>query len=172
MKFWNKEAETLSREQLQQLQSQKLVAQVRRMYERVECFRSRMDERGLKPEDIKGIEDLPRLPFSYKKDLRDYYPYGLFAEPMENIVRLHASSGTTGKRIVVGYTKQDLEDWSDCIARMLTAVGIGKGDIFQVSFGYGLFTGGFGLHGGIEKVGATVIPMSSGNTALCGQALR
>ena len=166
MKFWNKEAETLSREQLQQLQSQKLVAQVRRMYERVECFRSRMDERGLKPEDIKGIEALPRLPFSYKKDLRDYYPYGLFAEPMENIVRLHASSGTTGKRIVVGYTKQDLEDWSDCIARMLTAVGIGKGDIFQVSFGYGLFTGGFGLHGGIEKVGATVIPMSSGNTAL------
>lgn len=166
MKFWNKEAETLSREQLQQLQSQKLVAQVRRMYERVECFRSRMDERGLKPEDIKGVEDLPRLPFSYKKDLRDYYPYGLFAEPMENIVRLHASSGTTGKRIVVGYTKQDLEDWSDCIARMLTAVGIGKGDIFQVSFGYGLFTGGFGLHGGIEKVGATVIPMSSGNTAL------
>ena len=166
MKFWNKEAETLSREQLQQLQSQKLVAQVRRMYERVECFRSRMDERGLKPEDIKGIEDLPRLPFSYKKDLRDYYPYGLFAEPMENIVRLHASSGTTGKRIVVGYTMQDLEDWSDCIARMLTAVGIGKGDIFQVSFGYGLFTGGFGLHGGIEKVGATVIPMSSGNTAL------
>lgn len=166
MKFWNKDAETLSREQLQQLQSQKLVAQVRRMYERVECFRSRMDERGLKPEDIKGIEDLPRLPFSYKKDLRDYYPYGLFAEPMENIVRLHASSGTTGKRIVVGYTKQDLEDWSDCIARMLTAVGIGKGDIFQVSFGYGLFTGGFGLHGGIEKVGATVIPMSSGNTAL------
>lgn len=136
------------------------------MYERVECFRSRMDERGLKPEDIKGVEDLPRLPFSYKKDLRDYYPYGLFAEPMENIVRLHASSGTTGKRIVVGYTKQDLEDWSDCIARMLTAVGIGKGDIFQVSFGYGLFTGGFGLHGGIEKVGATVIPMSSGNTAL------
>lgn len=166
MKFWNKEAETLNREQLQQLQSQKLVAQVRRMYERVECFRSRMDERGLKPEDIKGVEDLPRLPFSYKKDLRDYYPYGLFAEPMENIVRLHASSGTTGKRIVVGYTKQDLEDWSDCIARMLTAVGIGKGDIFQVSFGYGLFTGGFGLHGGIEKVGATVIPMSSGNTAL------
>lgn len=166
MKFWNKEAETLSREQLQQLQSQKLVAQVWRMYERVECFRSRMDERGLKPEDIKGVEDLPRLPFSYKKDLRDYYPYGLFAEPMENIVRLHASSGTTGKRIVVGYTKQDLEDWSDCIARMLTAVGIGKGDIFQVSFGYGLFTGGFGLHGGIEKVGATVIPMSSGNTAL------
>lgn len=166
MKFWNKEAETLSHEQLQQLQSQKLVAQVRRMYERVECFRSRMDERGLKPEDIKGVEDLPRLPFSYKKDLRDYYPYGLFAEPMENIVRLHASSGTTGKRIVVGYTKQDLEDWSDCIARMLTAVGIGKGDIFQVSFGYGLFTGGFGLHGGIEKVGATVIPMSSGNTAL------
>jgi len=166
LKFWNKEAETLSREQLQQLQSQKLVAQVRRMYERVECFRSRMDERGLKPEDIKGIEDLPRLPFSYKKDLRDYYPYGLFAEPMENIVRLHASSGTTGKRIVVGYTMQDLEDWSDCIARMLTAVGIGKGDIFQVSFGYGLFTGGFGLHGGIEKVGATVIPMSSGNTAL------
>lgn len=171
MKFWNEKIETLNRSELQSLQSQKLVAQVQRMYERVECFRRRMDACGLKPADIKGIEDLHRLPFSYKKDLRDYYPYGLFAEPMENIVRLHASSGTTGKRIVVGYTNEDLDSWSDCIARMLTAVGIGKGDIFQVSFGYGLFTGGFGLHGGLEKVGATVIPMSSGNTALQIQTL-
>lgn len=166
MKYWNEKIETMPRSELRQLQSEKLVRQVKRMYEKVPCFRNRMDENGLKPEDIHGVEDLHRLPFSYKNDLRDNYPYGLFAEDMENIVRLHASSGTTGKRIVVGYTKEDLEDWSDCIARMLTAVGIGKDDIFQVSFGYGLFTGGFGLHNGIEKVGATVIPMSSGNTAL------
>ena len=136
------------------------------MYERVECFRTRMDEKGLKPEDIKGVEDLHKLPFSYKKDLRDYYPYGLFAEPMSNIVRVHASSGTTGKRIVVGYTENDLDLWADCVARMLQEIGITKDDIFQVAFGYGFFTGGFGLHAGVEKLGATVIPISSGNTAL------
>lgn len=162
----NEKIEMMSREEIKALQSQRLVKQVKKSYERVECFKNRMDECGLKPEDIKGIEDLSKLPFSYKKDLRDYYPYGLFAEPMENIVRLHASSGTTGKRIVVGYTQNDLEMWSDCIARMLTAIGLTSKDIFQVSFGYGLFTGGFGLHSGVEKIGATVIPMSSGNTAL------
>ncbi len=162
----NEKIETMSREEIKALQSERLVKQVEKMYERVECFRLRMDEKGLKPEDVKGVEDLYKLPFSYKKDLRDYYPYGLFAEPMENIVRLHASSGTTGKRIVVGYTQNDLEMWSDCIARMLTAIGLTEKDIFQVSFGYGLFTGGFGLHSGVEKIGATVIPMSSGNTAL------
>lgn len=162
----NYEIETMPRSELEKLQSERLVKQVKRMYERVECFRNRMDEKGLKPENIKGIEDLHKLPFAYKSDLRDYYPYGLFAEPLENIRRVHASSGTTGKRIVVGYTDNDLDMWANCIARMLEAVGITEKDIFQVSFGYGLFTGGFGLHAGVEKIGATVIPMSSGNTAL------
>lgn len=161
-----KNIEKMPREQLRALQSERLVAQVKRSYERVECFRRRMDEAGLKPEDIHGVEDLWRLPFSYKKDLRDYYPYGLFAEPMKNVVRVHASSGTTGKRIVVGYTKRDLAMWSDCIARMLREVGVGKNDVVQISFGYGLFTGGFGAHAGAERVGATVVPMSVGNTAL------
>ena len=166
MAIRNKEIETMPREELKKLQSERLVWQVKRMYERVECFRNRMDEKGLKPEDIKGIEDLHKLPFAYKKDLRDYYPYGLFAEPMTNIKRVHASSGTTGKRIVVGYTENDLDMWADCVARMLEAVGITKDDIFQVAFGYGFFTGGFGLHAGAEKIGATVIPISAGNTAL------
>ena len=158
--------ETMPREELKKLQSQRLANQVKRCYERVECFRKRMDEKGLKPEDIKGVEDLSKLPFSYKQDLRDYYPYGLFAEPMSNIVRVHASSGTTGKRIVVGYTKEDLDMWAECVARMLQEIGITSDDIFQVAFGYGFFTGGFGLHAGVEKLGATVIPISSGNTAL------
>ena len=164
--IYDKNIETMPREELKKLQSERLVATVKKCYERVECFRNRMDEKGLKPEDIKGVEDLYKLPFSYKKDLRDYYPYGLFAEPMENIVRVHASSGTTGKRIVVGYTKEDLDMWADCVARMLSAIGITNKDIFQVAFGYGFFTGGFGLHAGVEKIGATVIPISAGNTAL------
>ena len=166
MPYRNKEIETMPREELRKLQSERLVWQVKRMYERVECFRLRMDELGLRPSDVKGIEDLHKLPFSYKKDLRDYYPYGLFAEPMENIVRVHASSGTTGKRIVVGYTNDDLDMWADCVARMLEGIGITKNDVFQVAFGYGFFTGGFGLHAGVEKIGATVVPISSGNTAL------
>ena len=158
--------ETMPRQELKKLQSERLVWQVKRMYERVECFKTRMDEKGLKPEDIKGVEDLHKLPFAYKKDLRDYYPYGLFAEPLTNIKRVHASSGTTGKRIVVGYTENDLDMWANCVARMLEGIGITKDDIFQVAFGYGFFTGGFGLHAGAEKIGATVIPISSGNTAL------
>lgn len=166
MKMLNPKEETLSRSEIKKLQSERLVWQVNRMYERVECFRNRMDELGLKPSDIKGVEDLSKLPFSYKKDLRDYYPYGLFAEPLKNIKRIHASSGTTGKRIVVGYTENDLNMWSDCFARMLVAVGATDEDIVQVSYGYGLFTGGLGAHGGAERIGATVIPMSSGNTPL------
>jgi len=158
--------ETLSREELEKLQSERLVWQVKRMYERVECFRNRMDEAGLTPDDIHGIEDLSKLPFSYKKDLRDYYPYGLFAEPLKNIRRIHASSGTTGKRIVVGYTENDLKMWSDCFARMLAAIGVTDEDIVQVSYGYGLFTGGLGAHDGASRIGATVVPMSSGNTPL------
>lgn len=166
MAMLNPKEETLTREELTALQSKRLVWQVKRMYEKVECFRNRMDEKGLKPEDIHGVEDLSKLPFSYKNDLRDYYPFGLFAVPMKDIKRIHASSGTTGKRIVVGYTDDDLKIWADCFARMLVAVGATDEDIVQVSYGYGLFTGGLGAHGGAERIGATVIPMSSGNTAL------
>ncbi len=166
MAIRNPKIECMPREQLEALQSERLVKQVRHCYDNVECFRNRMIEKGLTPDDIHGIEDLSKLPFAYKSDLRDYYPFGLFATPMSDIVRLHASSGTTGKRIVVGYTKDDLEMWSDCVARMLEAVGLTKEDIVQVSYGYGLFTGGLGAHGGTEALGATVIPMSSGNTSL------
>ena len=165
MGYYQKEIECMPREEIKKLQSERLVRQVKRMYERVELFRIRMDEKGLKPEDIKGVEDLHKLPFSYKQDLRDYYPYGLFAEPLSNIVRIHASSGTTGKQIVVGYTQKDLDDWSDCMARQICATGGNKDDIVQVSYGYGLFTGGLGAHGGAERIGATVVPTSSGNTA-------
>lgn len=163
--MWEKEIETMPRKELRALQSERLVSQVKRMYERVELFRERMDEAGLTPDDISGVDDLEKLPFSYKKDLRDCYPYGLFAEPMSKIARIHASSGTTGKKIVVGYTKNDLDAWSDCIARMLKAIGADENDIVQISFGYGLFTGGFGAHKGAEKIGAAVVPVSSGNTA-------
>ena len=163
--MWQEKIETMPREELEALQSERLKNQVKRMYERVELFRSRMDEARLKPEDIRGIEDLHKLPFSYKQDLRDYYPYGLFAEPMENIKRVHASSGTTGKKIVVGYTQKDIDAWADCVARMMSAIGLDEKDFVQVSYGYGLFTGGLGAHYGAERVGATVIPTSSGNTA-------
>ncbi|MBP3348862.1 MAG: phenylacetate--CoA ligase [Clostridia bacterium] len=162
----NPQMECMPREEIKKLQSERLVWQVKRMYEKVECFRNRMDEKGLKPEDIHGVEDLSKLPFSYKSDLRDYYPYGLFAEPLSDIVRVHASSGTTGKRIVVGYTENDLKIWAECFARMLAAFDVTKEDIIQVSYGYGLFTGGLGAHGGGEYMGCTVIPMSSGNTQL------
>ncbi len=162
--YYHKDFECMPRKDLAKLQSEKLVKQIKYVYDNVECYRKRMDEAGIKPEDIKGIEDLHKLPFSYKSDLRDYYPYGLFARPLSDIVELHASSGTTGKRIVVGYTKNDLEMWADCTARMLTAIGATKDDIVQVAYGYGLFTGGFGLHYGAEKLGCTVIPISAGNT--------
>ncbi len=171
MAYHQQALECMPREELKALQSQRLCAQVRRMYERVECFRKRMEEKGLTPQDIHGVEDLSKLPFSYKKDLRDYYPYGLFAEPLENIRRVHASSGTTGKRIVVGYTENDLRMWADCVARMFRAIGVGEKDVVQVSFGFGLFTGGFGAEAGAERVGATVIPISSGNTAMQIQTL-
>lgn len=163
--MWQKEIETMPREELRKLQSERLRSQVARMYENVPIFRQRMEEKGLSPEDIQSVDDLSRLPFSYKQDLRDNYPYGLFAVPMKDIVRVHASSGTTGKKIVVGYTKNDLKAWEDCVARILTAIGADNSDFIQISYGYGLFTGGLGAHGGAEKLGATVIPTSSGNTA-------
>lgn len=164
MAIYQAEMECMDRAELKKLQSERLVAQVERMYERVPLFKQRMDEKNLKPSDIKSVDDLSKLPFSYKQDLRDWYPYGLFAEPLKNIVRVHASSGTTGKQIVVGYTKKDLDDWADCVARMLKAIGASDESFVQVSYGYGLFTGGLGAHGGAEKIGATVIPTSSGNT--------
>ena len=165
MGYFQKETECMPREEIKRIQSERLVWQVARMYDRVELFRKRMDEKKLKPEDIKSIDDLSKLPFSYKQDLRDYYPYGLFAEPLKNIVRTHASSGTTGKQIVVGYTRHDLEMWADCMARQLAAAGATDEDVVQVSYGYGLFTGGLGAHTGAERIGATVVPTSSGNTA-------
>lgn len=166
MSYLNEKMETLSRDELKKVQLERLQKEIKRTYDNVECFRNRMDEKGLKPEDIKSLEDLQKVPFSYKKDLRDYYPFGLFAEPLKNVLRFHASSGTTGKRIVVGYTKNDLETWAECAARMLSAIGVTDEDIIHVAYGYGLFTGGFGIHGAAEKIGAAVIPISSGNTKL------
>jgi len=163
--MWQPELETMPREQITALQSERLVAQIKKCYENVPLFRERMDAKGLKPEDIKGVEDITKLPFTYKNDLRDQYPYGLFAEPLSNIVRIHASSGTTGKKIVAGYTENDVKIWDDCVARIMTSFGATKDDIIQVSYGYGLFTGGLGAHGGATAIGATVIPTSSGNTA-------
>ena len=165
MGFVNKEIECMPREELKRLQSERLCKQIKRCYENVECFRNRMNEAGLTPDDIRGIEDLHRVPFSYKKDLRDYYPYGLFATPMKDVVRVHASSGTTGKRIVVGYTRDDLKLWDECVARVMGAAGVNDEDFVQISFGYGFFTGGLGAHGGADYLGATVIPISAGNTA-------
>ena len=164
MPMYQPEIETMPRDQLKKLQGERLCQQVQRMYARVPLFRRRMQEAGLGPDDIHGLEDLPKIPFSYKKDLRDEYPYGLFAEPLENIVRLHASSGTTGKQIVVGYTRGDLERWAQCICRMFAAIGMDTSSRIQNAFGYGLFTGGFGIHSAGEHYGATVIPISAGNT--------
>ncbi|MBQ9737292.1 MAG: phenylacetate--CoA ligase [Clostridia bacterium] len=164
MAYWQAEFETMPREEIRKYQSKKLKWQVERMYEKVELFRKRMDELGLTPDDINGVEDLFKLPFSYKQDLRDYYPYGLFAVPMKDIRRVHASSGTTGKQIVVGYTDNDLEMWADCFARMLIATGADENSFVHVGYGLGLFTGGFGAHDGAVRIGATAIPISAGNT--------
>ncbi len=163
-RYWQKEIETASREQIRAWQDERLVKTVKHVYDNVQMYRERMDAAGLKPEDIKSVDDLKKLPFTTKQDLRDYYPYGLFAVPQKDVVRLHASSGTTGKQIVVGYTKHDLDVWDDIAARQLYAVGADENDFIHVSYGYGLFTGGFGLHGGAGKIGATAIPVSSGNT--------
>lgn len=162
--FFNERVETMDREEMRKIQLGRLQNVMRRVYERVPFYRERMDAIGMKPENVKCLEDIQKMPFTVKNDLRDHYPYGLFAEPMENIVRLHASSGTTGKPIVAGYTRDDLDNWAECIARLTTAAGATKQDIAQISFGYGLFTGAFGLHQGLEKIGTTIIPISSGNT--------
>ncbi len=163
-KYWNKNMECATRDEMKALQSFRLSQTVRRVYENVPYYRERMEKAGVTPEDIHGIDDLKKLPFTMKQDLRDTYPYGLFAVPMDEVVRLHASSGTTGKQIVVGYTQNDLNVWAECCARALTAAGATNKDFMHISYGYGLFTGGLGLHGGAEKVGMTVIPVSTGNT--------
>ena len=164
-KYWNESIETASREQLDKMQLERLQKTVKHVYDNVPLYRDRMDAAGVKPEDVKTLDDLQKLPFTSKQDLRDTYPYGLFAVPMDDVVRLHASSGTTGKQIVVGYTEGDLDIWNEICARALVAAGGTRSDKVHVSYGYGLFTGGLGLHGGASKLGATCIPVSSGNTA-------
>ncbi len=162
--IWNEAKECMSRDEMANLQGKRLVKQVNYVYHNVEYYRKKMQQAGVEPGDIKGLEDLDKLPYTTKDDLRDTYPFGLFAAPQSEIVRIHASSGTTGKATVVGYTRRDIETWSECVSRALTQCGIGKNDIVQVAYGYGLFTGGLGAHYGVENTGATVVPMSTGNT--------
>jgi len=150
--------------ELRALQSYRLIKTVRHVYENVPFYRDRFDKLGLKPEDIRSVDDLSKLPFTYKQDLRDNYPYGLFAVPQDQVVRIHASSGTTGKQTVVGYTQNDLDVWAEITARALVAAGGSKNDFVHISYGYGLFTGGLGLHQGATALGASVIPVSTGNT--------
>lgn len=162
--YYQKEIETMSREEMKALQSEKLVKQVKHVYENVAYYKKLMDEKGVTPDDIKSIDDLHKLPFLTKADLRDAYPYGLLATPLSECVRIHSTSGTTGKRVVAFYTQKDIDLWDDCCARAITAAGCTKNDVCQVAYGYGLFTGGFGLNGGSQKVGCLTLPMSSGNT--------
>lgn len=162
--IWNETKECMSRDEMANLQSARLRKMVDRVYHNVAFYRKKMQELGLEPGDIQSIEDINKLPFTTKEDLRQNYPFGLFAIPESQIVRVHASSGTTGKATVVGYSRRDIEIWQECVARVLAMAGIGKNDKIQISYGYGLFTGGLGLHYGAENLGATVIPMSVGNT--------
>ena len=162
--IWDKTHECLSRTALDRLQLDRLQSTVQRVYESVPFYGRKLDEAGIAPADIRSLRDVQRLPFTVKDDMRVNYPYGLFATPMKEIVRIHSSSGTTGKPTVVGYTRNDLDTWTELCARFISAAGVGSDDIAQVAFGYGLFTGGFGLHYGLERVGAAVIPASAGNT--------
>jgi len=162
--MFNPEMESMPREQLRQLQFERMQKTVRRVYENVPFYNRKLKEKGVEPGDLKSIDDLKFLPFTVKQDLRDNYPFDLFAAPMSDVIRIHASSGTTGKPTVVGYTQNDIDAWSELIARCVVMAGGNKGDVVQVAYGYGLFTGGLGLHYGIERLGATVIPISGGNT--------
>ena len=162
--YWNEEFETLPREAIEALQLKRLQHAVERVYATVPFYRESFNKAGVTPDKIKSLADLQRLPFTLKQDMRDNYPYGLFAVPMERIVRIHASSGTTGKPTVVGYTRRDIEIWSELMARSFGAAGVGRGDVIHNAYGYGLFTGGLGAHYGAEKLGAAVIPMSGGNS--------
>lgn len=162
--IWNETKECMSRDEMTTLQSKRLVKTVDRVYHNVEYYRKKMQEVGLEPGDIRGIEDLGKLPYTTKEDLRITYPFGMFAAPQSEIVRVHASSGTTGKPTVVGYTRRDIEIWEECVARAMTMAGITRNDTIQVAYGYGLFTGGLGAHYGAEFLGARVVPQSTGNT--------
>ena len=165
VKIWNKDIECeKDHSKIEAIQLERLRYMLNKAYENVKFYRDRFDGLGIKPDQVKSLDDLKNLPFTTKDDLRDNYPFGLFAEPMSKVVRIHASSGTTGKPVVAGYTQKDLDTWSEAIARIVMGAGIDETDVVQISFGYGLFTGGFGLHYGIEKVGATIVPISSGNT--------
>ncbi len=163
-RYFQKEIETMPREEMRALQSEKLVKQVKRVYDNVKYYRDLMDAKGVTPDDIKSIDDLHKLPFLTKSDLRDAYPYGLLGTDLKNCVRIHSTSGTTGKRVVAYYTQNDIDLWEDCCARALTAAGATNEDVCQVAYGYGLFTGGAGLNGGSHKVGCLTLPMSSGST--------
>ena len=161
--IWSKE-ETFSREQIEKIQLERLQETVSRVYQKVEPYRKKMDEAGIKPQDIKSLKDLSKLPFVTKQDMRDNYPFGLFCVPKNELVRIHASSGTTGKPTVVGYTQNDLEMWTECVSRIACMGGATKDDVAQICFGYGMFTGALGLHYGLEKIGATIVPSSTGNS--------
>ena len=163
-RYYQPEIETMSPDDLKKLQSERLVAQVKHVYEHVPYYRKLMEEKGVTPADIQSVADLHKLPFLTKADLREAYPYGLLAKPLGDCVRIHSTSGTTGKRVVAFYTQNDIDLWEDCCARAIVAAGGTKEDVCQVCYGYGLFTGGSGLHGGSHKVGCLTLPMSSGNT--------
>lgn len=162
--IWNKVAECMDRNELKALQLDRLKKTVALCYERVPLYQRKFNEIGLRPEHIKTLEDIRHIPFTTAEDLRNNYPFGMFAADKKDIIRIHGSSGTTGKPKIVGYTKKDLDNWTECLARVISAAGVTSGDVAQIAFGYGLFTGGFGLHYGMEKVGAMVVPLSSGNT--------
>ncbi|MDO8685428.1 MAG: phenylacetate--CoA ligase [Clostridiales bacterium] len=164
MRYWNPTYECMSRDEMTRVQGERLINTVKRIFHNVPYFRERMQKKGVEPGDIKSLDDLKKLPFSYKQNLRDTYPYGLFAVPLSEIVRIHASSGTTGKQTVVGYTRRDIDTWAEVMARTLTCAGASKESFIQVAYGYGLFTGGLGVHYGAERIGASVIPISGGNT--------
>lgn len=161
--IWSKE-ETLSRQEIEKIQLERLQETVSRVYDKVPAYRAKMDEKGVKPQDIKTLKDLAKLPFVTKQDMRDTYPFGLFAVPRNKLVRIHASSGTTGKPTVVGYTENDLNTWTECVSRIACMGGATENDVAQICFGYGMFTGALGLHYGLENIGATIVPSSTGNS--------
>ena len=162
--YYQPDIETMSREDLEALQLERLQALVKRVYQKIPFYKESCDKAGINPEDIKSLADLTKLPFTVKQDMRDAYPFGLFAVPRKDVVRVHCSSGTTGTATVVGYTQKDLENWGDCFARALYGAGCGPDSTLQIAYGYGLFTGGLGAHNGGERAGCTVLPMSTGNT--------
>lgn len=164
MTYWDQEKECMPRQELEKLQLRRLKETVYRVYAFVPAFKEKMDQAGIKPDDIQALEDIRRLPFTTKQDLRDNYPFGLFALPMSEVVRIHSSSGTTGKPTVVGYSRRDIDTWAELMARALVSAGASRHSVIQNSYGYGLFTGGLGIHYGAEKIGASVIPSSGGNT--------